>query len=226
MRFVSLEEAAWYIRGRSVAIVGSGPGVLDNRPGFVDSHDVVVRVNNHKCGLAAGRRTDIHYSFYGSSIRKTAHELKREGVRLVMCKCPNSKPLKSSWHERTRRLEGIDFRYIYRNREHWWFCDTYIPDDAAFMAKFELLHRHVPTTGFSAILDVLACAPVSIYLTGFDFFTSGKHNVTDKWRPGDPRDPIGHRPQLENAWVAENASRFVVDRRLAALLAHHRVMTA
>jgi hypothetical protein len=37
-----------FFSGKRVAIVGSGPGCLDNDPGFVDSHDVVVRVNNYK----------------------------------------------------------------------------------------------------------------------------------------------------------------------------------
>ncbi len=218
MRFVNLESAADHIRGRSVALVGSGPGVLDNAPGFVDSHDVVVRVNNHRCGQNAGQRTDVHYSFYGTSIRKTADDLIREGVKLCMCKCPNSTPLESEWH-RTRSLHhGIDFRYIYRNRANWWFCDTYVPDDDSFLAKFELLGRHIPTTGFAALLDIAACSPKSIYLTGFDFFTSGKHNVTDKWRPGDPDDPIGHRPELEKRWIAENAERFTFDPRLTELM--------
>lgn len=217
MRFVGFDHLYDFFAGKRVAIVGSGPGVLDNVPGFVDSHDIVVRVNNHKCGSHAGYRTDVHYSFYGNSIRKTADELKREGVKLVMCKCPNSKPIRSPWHERNHRTNGIDFRYIYRNRAAWWFCDTYVPTDESFLQKFELLGNHVPTTGFSAILDIVKAWPDSIFLTGFDFFASGKHNVNEKWRPGDPADPIGHRPDLELAWVKEKSWRFTFDAKLAAL---------
>ena len=135
MRFVTFGEAAEHLRGKSVAVVGSGPGVLGNAPGFIDSHDVVIRVNNYKLGEAAGNRTDIHYSFYGTSIRKTAKELAEDGAYLCMCKCPNSKPLSSEWHERNRKPEGVDYRYIYRMREGWWFCDTFIPDDARFLAS-------------------------------------------------------------------------------------------
>lgn len=208
MQFVSFEHAARTFRGKSVVIVGSGPGSLGNQPGFVDSHDVVVRVNNYKAGLQQGMRADVHYAFYGTSIRKSASELQRDGVKLCMCKCPDSKPLASDWHERMGKQVGIDFRYIYRNRAAFWFCDTFIPDDERFMSKFELLGKHIPTTGFSAILDVLACDPRSVHLTGFDFFSSGVHNVDEMWRPGNPDDPICHRPDLESEWIKRNEGSF------------------
>lgn len=211
MRFVNFEQMSSHFRGRRVAIVGSAPSVLDNAPGFVDSHDVVMRVNNYKVGPIQGARCDVHYSFYGNSIRKTAEELQRDGVKLCMCKCPNGKPIESDWHERRGKQAGIDFRYIYRERARWWFCDTYVPETERFLASFEMLGRHIPTTGFAAVLDVLACDPAAVYLTGFDFFTSGVHNVDERWKPGDPSDPIGHRPDLEAQWLARNASAFPLE---------------
>lgn len=219
-RFVTFSDVADRFRGKSVAVVGSGPGCLDNARGFVDSHDVVVRVNNYKTGPAQGFRTDVHYSFYGTSIRKRAEELTRDGVTLCMCKCPEAKPLDCEWHERTGKVYGVDFRYIYRIRRPWWFCDTYVPDVASFIEKFHMLGDHVPTTGFAAILDVLACAPRSVYLTGFDFFASGVHNVDENWRAGDPKDPIGHRPELEAAWLRANSGRYPLtfDARLGDML--------
>ena len=220
MRFVTFEEAAARLRGKSVAVVGSAPSCLDNAPGFVDGHDIVVRVNNYKLGPAQGQRTDVHYSFYGSSIRKTAAELDRDGVKFCMCKCPNAKPLESEWHERMGKQVGIDFRYIYRDRAAWWFCDTYVPTVERFLESFNLLGRHIPSTGFAAILDVLACGSASVYLTGFDFFRSGMHNVDERWRPGDPADPIGHRPELEAAWLAGAARRHLImfDAKLSEIL--------
>ncbi len=71
---------------------------------------------------------------------------------------------------------------------------------------FELLAKHVPTTGFAALLDVLRFKPKHVYLTGFDFFDSGIHNVNEKWRPQNSADPIGHSPQAERAWVKANLS--------------------
>jgi len=218
MHFVQWSDVVDRMRGKSVAIVGSGPSSLDNAVGFVDSHDVVVRVNAYKPGNEQGLRTDVHYSFYGHSIKKSAYEMTRDGVTLCMCKCPNSKPLQSQWHEQRGKQNGIDFRYIYTARAAWWFTDTFIPDDAQFMAKVDLLQGHIPTTGFAAILDVLDCEPARVYLTGFDFFTSGQHNVDERWKPGDPSDPIGHRPMLEAAWIKANQSRVTVDRALRHVL--------
>mgnify|MGYP000134238281 CR=1 FL=1 len=216
MRFVDRQHLRGVFAGKSVAIVGSGPGVLGNEPGFVDSHDVVVRVNNYKTGTEAGFGTDVFYSFFGASIKKSAAELKRDGVALCMCKCPNERFIESEWHVRRGKVAGIDFRRIYAARRDWWFCDTYIPPVGDFMAHFNLLGRHVPTTGFAAILDVMALGPASIYLTGFDFFESRVHNVDEPWRAKNTDDPIGHVPERERDWLAANADeRFSFDKRLA-----------
>lgn len=206
--------------GKCVAIVGSGPGVLGNEPGFVDGHDVVVRINNHKCGDRAGWRTDVHFSFYGGSIRKRREDLIAEGVTLCMCKCPDAKAFESPWHVARNKPNGIDFRYIYTNRARWWFCPTYVPALDDFLQSFYLLGNHVPTTGFAAILDVLRCEPKQVYLTGFDFFSSGVHNVDERWQPGDPSDPIGHVPAVELGWLRDNLQAHPIscDKRLAALL--------
>lgn len=206
--FVSFDEVRDRLNGKRVAIVGSGPSCTVNSHSYIDHHDLVLRINNYKLGPGQGYRTDIFYSFFGSSIRKRPDELKRDGVKLCMSKVPNSKPINSQWHERNRRMNGIDFRYIYVNREFWWFCDTYIPDDERFLRGFNLLNRHVPTTGFAAILDVLDCEPAEVFVTGFDGFTSGVHNVNERWKKGDQRDPIGHRPELELDWIAANASSY------------------
>jgi hypothetical protein len=220
MRFVAFEDVAARFRGKPVAIVGSGPGVLSNDPGFVDSHDVVLRVSDYKTSEKAGYRCDVHYSFYGNSIRKDRDTLKRDGVTLCVCKLPNSKPIESQWHVVHGKPHGIDYRYIYETRAQWWWCDTFIPDDARFLEKFELLGKHSPTTGFAAILDVLDCKPRSVYLTGFDFFTSGLRNVDEPWRQKNTGDPICHRPDLEAQWIADNAERFTFDRKLSDLMAY------
>lgn len=220
-RFVSFDAVCERIGGKRVAIVGSAPSVLENAPGFVDSHDVVVRVNNYKTGSHCGYRTDVYYSYFGGAIKKRAEDLARDGVTLCMCKCPDGKPIESPWHERNGKVNGIDFRWIYTMRRDWWFCPVWIPTVATFREKFDLLDGHVPTTGFAAILDVLACHPASLFLTGFDFFTSGVHNVNEKHRPGDPTDPIQHRPDLELDWLARNSHRYPIslDATLSKLIA-------
>jgi hypothetical protein len=221
MRFLSRCEVASRFEGKSVAIVGSGPGALGNRVGLIDGHDIVVRVNNYRCFAQTGFRTDVFYSFFGRSIKKTATDLARDGVKLCLCKCPDADGvIESPWHRKNGKDFGVDFAWIYRRRAKFWFCDTYIPSVDEFLCHFHLLGGHVPTTGFSAILDVRSYNPASIYLTGFDFFRSGKHNVTDRWVARNDDDPIGHVPEMELRWLAQNFDhRMTADRALTEALA-------
>lgn len=204
-RFVTREQVAERFKGKTVAIVGSAPSVLKNAPGVIDSHDIVVRVNNYKLiGEATGKRTDVHYSFYGTSIRVPREQLQRDGVTLCMSKLPDARPIECDWHKDRGKEAGIDYRYIYRNRASWWFCDTYIPTSEVFLDKFELLGRHQPTTGFAAILDLFSFECARLYLTGFDFFASQLHNVNEPWPVGKNQDdPIRHMPELEAKWVGK-----------------------
>lgn len=216
MRFINRSEVKPVFEGKRVAIVGSGPGCLQNVPGFVDGHDVVVRVNNYKLTEATGFRTDVFASFFGSSIRKGREELIRDGVKLCLCKLPDSQPIDSEWHRRHRKMEGIDYRGHYRRRRAsgFWFCDTYVPTDAEFLVGFNILGRRQPTSGFAAILDVLSFDPRAVYLTGFDFFQSKIHNTNETWReknadPKDP-DPIRHAPEREAAWLKDRLQTYPI----------------
>ena len=199
------------------AIVGSAPSVLLNTPGYIDSFDKIVRINNYKLFPETGYRTDIFYSFFGTSIKKTREELKRDGVTLCWCKCPNSKFIDSEWHEKNNKPFGVDFRYIYERRKDWWFCETIIPSTEEFLEKFHELNNHIPTTGMSAIMD-LSKTDTEIYLTGFDFFQSKIHNVNEKWNQKNTDDPICHSPEEEIKWLKKNRDRFILDKRLDLLL--------
>lgn len=198
------------LRNKRVAIVGSAPSCAQNEPGFIDDHDVVIRINNYKLGFGQGFRADVHYSFYGNSIKKTADELRFDGVWTCMCKCPDANAIDSEWHRRNGKTIGTDFRWIYRMREHWWPAEVqvYVPELEDFLVKFETLERHIPSTGAACIMDVLEYGCREIYITGFDFFRSGKHNVDEPWRPGREDDPIGHRPDLELAWLRRVSHAF------------------
>lgn len=222
MRFLKRSEAALAFEGKSVAIVGSGPGVLGNAPGFVDGYDVVVRVNNYKLSDAAGHRCDVFYSFFGTSIRKTRGELIADGVKLCLCKLPNAdmtarsadnpSPLDGAWHRKHSKMIGLDYRPHYTRRAStgFWFCDTYVPSIAEFRVGFDLLGRHMPTTGFAAILDVLSFKPRSVFLTGFDFFASGIHNVDEPWVHRNHDDPYRHAPDRERAFIAARMNRYPI----------------
>lgn len=225
VRFVSKAELRAVFAGKRVAIVGSGPGVLGNAPGFIDGHDVVVRVNNYKLRPQTGSRTDVFYSFFGRSIEKTAADLQHDGVTLCMNKCPDAKVMESAWHRRMNRPTGVDFRPLHADRSGFWFGDTYVPQVEDFMHKFNLLDGHVPTTGFAAVLDVLEHQPASVYMTGFDFFTSKVHNVDEPWAHKVTTDPIQHVPMVELAWIRANAASLPLqfDATLGALVHGPRV---
>lgn len=217
MAFCSKTLVRDILQDKIVAIVGSGPGSLSNAPGFIDGHEVVVRVNNYKLMGGTGKRTDVYYSFFGVSIKKLARDLKRDGVRLCMAKCPNAKFMDSAWHRENDAMNGVDFRPIYERRKDWWFCDTHVPTKAEFLKHFKLLGGHVPTTGFAALLDVLQYNPAHVYLTGFDFFESKLHNVNERWKKANAADPIGHVPDAERQWLADNLQRLPIsmDKRMA-----------
>lgn len=220
MRFVSKSDVRSRFEGKRVTVVGSGPGVLRNEPGFIDGHQIVVRVNNYKLSTPTGFRCDAHYSFYGTSIRKTADELKRDGVTLCMVKTPPAHAIESEWHRVNDKMIGVDYRPHYERRKDWWFCDVMVPTVAEFLELFNLLGQHQPTTGFAAIHDVLSFQPASLYLTGFDFFSSGLHNVNERWRVKNLDDPIRHRPDLEREWLKANIKNYpiTVDPLLARTL--------
>jgi len=221
-KFLTYEETAERFAGKSVAIVGSGPGCLDNDGAHMDSHDLIVRVNNYKqrgYEKQVGSRTDVFYSFFGGSIKKEAEELKQDGVKLCMSKCPDAKFMESEWHKKRGMEAGVDFRKIYHRRAAWWFCDTYAPTLERFLEQFHLLGGHVPTTGFACILQVLGFDVKSVYITGFDFFRSRLHNVTDHWAPKNSDDPIRHLPETELDYVRKlKDSRVTFDKRLKAML--------
>lgn len=208
MNFVDRSAVRSRLEGKRIAIVGGGPGANDNAQGFIDGHDIVVRINNYRLTENTGRRCDVFYSYFGNAIRKTVDELKRDGVTLCMSKVPNAFCIESPWHRQHNKMHGVDFRWIYEKRASWWFCDTFVPDVPEFLETFEMLGRHIPTTGFSAVLDVLDAQPKSVTLTGFDFFASRVHNLNEPWREKNTNDPIGHVPEREFAWLKQNQKAF------------------
>jgi hypothetical protein len=215
------ETVSKLVRGKSVVVVGSAPSGLENTGHFIDSHDVVVRVNNYKThgvdkkGVTydfrpqLGSRTDIHYSYYGGAIRKSGKELKRDGIKAHMCKCPNDVCHVTEWHKQNNQIQGGDFRPIYRRREGYWIKPVYIPKKEHYMKLFHLLDKHVPSTGLAAVWEMINMEAKSIYITGFDFMDTPLHNVNERWLKGREDDPIGHDWKREKTlcrrWVTKNS---------------------
>ena len=187
MRKLDKKQVTDMIKGKSVVILGSAPSVLYNNRTVIEKHDIVVRLNNFKTSgyeQKVGARTDIYYSFFGSSIKKTAADLK--GVRLIYCKYPDCDFRE---HNDGRYEDGVsgDFRSVYKFRQRFFNSlntDIYIPDYSDFLRNFLYANR-ILTTGVQCIIDILSHNPKSIHVTGFDFFESGKHNTNERWTAGD-----------------------------------------
>ena len=235
MKPLTLSNIRAFFRDKRVCVVGSAPSGLDNDGEYIDSFDVIVRVNNYKTKGRdkhgrnydftgnIGSRTDYHYSYYGGAIRKTNEELKRDGVKAFLCKCPNDVCHVTEWHKQNNQIQGGDFRPIYRRRADFW-QDTpvYIPHKAHYMQLFEILNKHVPSTGLACIWEVIGGKPKELYITGFDFMTTPIHNVNETWKKGREDDPVKHdfyaEKKLVNRWVKDND--FIhVDNRLKEVLA-------
>lgn len=213
MDLLTFEDVKNIVSGKRVAIIGSGPSCTSNDGRKIDEFDFVVRINNYKIkGFESkvGTRTDIYYSFFGGSIRKSAEDLKKDGVKICMSKLPDAKVMESEWHRKNGKEIGIDFRMHYRRRSDWWFCPVYVPTIDRFMNFFSMLDRHIPTTGFQCMLEFFDMECNRIYITGFDGFRSGVHNVNERWRLKNPDDPIGHRPDIEMNWLKHNMPANVV----------------
>ena len=197
MKLLKFDDIKNTFSGKKVAIFGSAPNCLENDGKEIDKHDYVIRVNNFKIfPEKTGKRIDVHYSFYGSSIRTTKESIK--DIKFHMCKCPNDFCFDHNvpWDPHNR---GSDFRWIYENRKDFWLAPVYIPTKERFMKYFDYLGGHVPTTGFSCILDLIDCEPQELYITGFDGFKSGLHNINERWRDKSKvrNDPISHIPEKE-----------------------------
>ena len=210
------KEIQKVIEGKRVIVMGSAPSVLENNGKDIDNYDIVVRVNNFKIDgfeKQVGTKLDIYYSFFGTSIEKTNEELKRHKLKFIMCKYPNE-----SFMDHTGGVakDGIsaDFRRTYNVRKYWWEFPIWIPKMKYFKENFEKLFR-VPTTGISAILDILRFNPKSLNITGFDFMTSGIHDTNVRWNKGDGN----HDHVRERYLIAElrNKGKIVCDEHLNEL---------
>jgi len=230
VNFLTYEQCAERFRGKSVAIIGSGPSAFQNSGAHIDSHDVIVRIQNYKMRKfekLVGSRTDVVHSFWGISMRKTATELAQDGVTLCMCKCHDgSLPFKCEWHEKSGKIHGVNYRYIYNLRAQFWFCDVYAPKVDRFMDYFSRIKNqdsrypgHQPTTGMACLYDFMGFECSKVYVTGFDFFTSRIHNGNEAWSPQNSDDPIRHMPEKEMAWLKENwPKNWYADKRLSELI--------
>lgn len=187
--------------GKRVAIVGNGP-LKDGHAEEIETFDTVVRVNNfdrYVCNRST--RCDIHYSYFGRSIKPVNY--KTHKTRLLVFRFPRppfSLPDPVRWFESRARQREICFDWIYRLRGD--LLAAYTPvlcvERQTFLQYFELLGQHMPTTGFQAVLDFDGLRTSELAIFGFDCFSSGLHNGgRSPWNQGGMNHPYGHVPEME-----------------------------
>lgn len=177
-------DKLWFQEKR-VAIIGGADSVLQEPLGaYIDSFDVVVRINNgvkiiedqHRF---VGLKTDfLFHTFYSEAGSKESSPIeislwaKNKVGRIIFA-----------------RHEDLD-KFSIRNANH--FMDvtgdkcvfSQVPKNES-KKEFAILSPFTPTTGFTAINVIMSCHPKELYLTGITFFKTA-HNL--KYRAFEKED--------------------------------------
>lgn len=207
------------IRGKRVVVTGSAPSVLQNDGDEIDRFDTIVRANGTdndiaKYGDKIGHRTDIHYSFYGTSVRRTVEGLKKERVKYLWSKIPyaNYTPYYKFYDGEPQGM--LNFRKYFDNFR-FAGIPIYLPKIKDLMKECKVVDRMM-TSGVSAIRSILQHEPKELYITGFTFFDEGIHNIDEphKLKAG------GHKSNEEREYVKKLAQEnkcIRVDKKLSEI---------
>lgn len=163
------------IEDKSVLILGAAPSVEMLTVDFMESFDLIARINNYRIFNECAR-TNIFYSMLGGSIKKTCADLEREGCKFIFAKNPFGDYIVKDKTGGINILKSLRFEATYRRwREHWFELPYYLQT----LDNWQWLNDQIgqiTTTGLSAIVDIYRFKPARMHLAGFDFFTSGIHN--------------------------------------------------
>ena len=158
----------WF-KGKRVAIIGGADSAYKEKLGeYIDSFDVVVRINNgvrviDKYHEYVGKRTDfLFHSFY------TEEDEGKSPIEVDLWRNKNVKNLIFSYS-----IEFLDYGRKYSNNfmkvtkgKYNYSCVNY----KQTLENRELVYPTNPTTGIIAINTIMACHPKLIYITGITFF--------------------------------------------------------
>lgn len=157
-----------FLKDKKVALIGPASSSMFEENGqFLDSHDVVVRVNQG-LGLCKsnssflGSKTDVLYNSLDFHVNSGGNLFNEnlENIKFICCPYPIA--------ENTFR------NYIFQNFNGSSLYEKYkirfIEDKVYYEAK-KLSNSRI-NTGFGAIMDLLQSSLKSLYITGIDFYRS------------------------------------------------------
>ena len=162
----------------SVALVGNAGYLAEVRQGgFLDSHDVIIRMNNFRLtGFeeAVGHRTDVLLTNFYKDIDFSNPALHQASV--IVSSSPNN-------FQRTPE-RGLFIRHgerITTGMLKLGASVVFAPDTERFLGWIEQIGRY-PTTGAVGVfllLDYLLPVIKTAYVTGFSFFAGRSHYFND-----------------------------------------------
>ena len=185
------KKYAKFLKGKKICIVGPAPHINGSGSGEeIDSYDIVVRLNKgyllpKEYQQDIGESCDIIYQtcmprdYMG--ITMPIEELKGS-TKWICCSCPD----KIHKHHIKDFIKYVDGRIGVHimNKKKW---DKY----AIKLARSNSIVISPPTSGFSAIIDLLRYDIEEMYIVGMTFFQKrGKNN--EVYYPGYPTNDPTH----------------------------------
>ena len=185
---ISHREVKKYVSGKSVIVLGSAPCVANVTADQLREFNIIVRLNNYK-HFCKCHKTDIYYSFFGSSIIKSEQQLKKDGCKFIIHKYPYIDFTKHHKHQDGIALDCRDSKY-----ERDWNIPQYRVPKTNFITNYMMADRMM-TTGVSAIVEMIRLGG-NVTIAGFDFFESGIHNLDEKWVSGDGNHNVNKEKEI------------------------------
>ena len=176
---IRLEELQSYLKGKSIAVIGSGTCIENKEWGEdIDSHDVVIRINNsfrnttwqsEKHQKYVGKRTDIYIANGDTNNkRKWAVKAKQWGVKYILRLNPGAHGGIGLNNLQRQLLNEVSNVYM-----AWDFQEE--------LSKLESDFGGRPASGailMKWLVTYIKYKSISLY--GFDFFDEFK-SIPDKW---------------------------------------------
>lgn len=163
----------WF-KDKRVAIIGGADSILNEKLGdYIDSFDVVVRVNKgvdviDKQHEYVGKRTDVLFHCLYEDINKGGSPITAE-----------------RWIQNNVKHIIFSHNFLYSSFASRYFLNflrktnrniqlSQVPR-RLFYKNIKAIRPYGPTTGFIAINTIFNCSPKELYLTGITFFKT-PHN--------------------------------------------------
>lgn len=161
------KKYARFLENKKVVIVSAAPHILEEEEGYlIDSYDIVVRINQGhnipiKIRKNIGSRVDMLYCSFKKDARFCLYKKPTKWVKKIKWVCSTRPKLfgrVSMWDKEINQGQTK----IHLNGYN---------DIDILSSKIGLnIKKHIPTTGFLAIFDLLKYNIKELYVTGFTFY--------------------------------------------------------